>query len=281
MSLDLNAALAVAEELARRAGLLLREAIERPQHITYKGVLDLVTESDKASEALIVGGLREAFPDHCIVGEEGSRIPSDGDAPYCWYVDPLDGTTNFAHGIPHFSTTIGLAGADGVPLLGVTYDPIRDECFKAIKGQGVTVNGRSLHVSQTPDLSQSAVVTGYPYDRWTNPDNNIEEMSNFLLRAQSVSRLGSAAIDLAYVAAGRFDGFWEMKLKPWDVIAGLLFVTEAGGRISNYHGQMEGVYEGREVVASNGLIHERMLTVIVLGSAAPRPGKPDYKSNVI
>ncbi|MEP7288976.1 MAG: inositol monophosphatase family protein [Chloroflexota bacterium] len=276
MTLDLNAALAVADQLARRAGVLLREGAQRPRNISYKGVLDLVTDTDKASEAMIVEGLQSAYPDHGIVGEEGSQIKAaDASAPYYWHVDPLDGTTNFAHGIPHFSTSIALAGPDGLPVVGVIYDPIRDECFHAVKGQGATLNGKPIHVSPESDLSKSTLSTGFPRDRWTNPDNNIEEMVNFLMRARTVSRLGSAALDLCYVAAGRFGGFWEPRIHSWDVMAGLLCVTEAGGRVSNYHGQREGVYEGDEVVASNGLIHDRMLTVLVLGNAAPRPGKPE------
>jgi myo-inositol-1(or 4)-monophosphatase len=273
MSLDLIAALASAESLARHAGALLREASKygTRHHIDYKGPINLVTETDRASEILIVAGLRSAFPEHGITGEEGSSFaPAAGAPDYRWHVDPLDGTTNFAHGIPHFSVTLALAGPDGVPLVGVVYDPIRYECFTAIKGQGATLNGQVMRVSRTPDLVHSAVSSGFPYDRASNPDNNSEEFSHFITRAQSTSRLGSAALDLAYVAAGRLDGFWEMRINSWDVMAGLLLVTEAGGRITNYHGKTEGLYEGREVVASNGLIHDRMMSVIILGDAAPK-----------
>lgn len=274
MSLDLNAALAVADDLARRAGALLLEALQHPRPVSFKGAINLVTETDRQSEALIVGGLCKAFPDHHIVGEEGGGAGAPrASAPYRWYVDPLDGTTNFAHGIPIFSVSIALAGPDDQPLLGVVYDPTRDEWFRAVHGQGATLNGQRLHVSDIPDVSQAALVTGFPYDRWTNPDNNIETFVSFLLRAQAVARMGSAALNLCYVSAGRFDGYWEKRINPWDVMAGLLCVQEAGGRISNFHGQTDGVFQGREVVASNGLIHERMLTVIVLGDAAPRPGK--------
>jgi myo-inositol-1(or 4)-monophosphatase len=277
----LTSALVVAEGLARRAGALLREASFQPRNIAYKGVLDLVTDTDRACEELIVSGLREAFPDHGILGEEGSNIiAANTNSPYVWHVDPLDGTNNFAHGIPHFCTSIGLAGPDGLPVVGVIYDPSRDECFKGIRGHGATLNDRSLHVSTTTELHESALSTGFPKDRWTNPDNNTEEYINFLLRAQSCSRLGSAALDLAYVAAGRLDGFWEMKINPWDVMAGLLFVTEAGGRVSNYRGGMEHVYTGREIIASNALIHDRLLAVLILGDSAPRPGQPAPESSL-
>ena len=205
MLLDLNKALAVADDLAHRAGALLRDAAQRPRHIDYKGVINLVTESDRASEALIVGELRSAYPDHGIVGEEGSSVTPTGEG-YRWHVDPLDGTTNFAHGIPHFSVSIGLSDPNGVPLLGLVYDPMRDECFSAIKGQGATLNDKTIHVSVETELIRCVLSTGFPYDRSTNPDNNTTEWFNFLMRAQTVSRMGSAALDLCYVAAGRFDG---------------------------------------------------------------------------
>src|SRR5579871_3942599 len=180
MSVDLDNALAVAESLARRAGALLRDAVQRPRQIDFKGVTDLVTDSDRACEALIVGGLRRAFPDHGIIGEEGSKVGEN--AQYRWHVDPLDGTTNFAHGIPHFSTSIGLSDANLEPLLGVVYDPIRDECFTAIKGQGAQLNGKPIYVSPVMDLSLAIMSTGFPKDRWTNPDNNSKQFSQFLLR---------------------------------------------------------------------------------------------------
>ncbi len=271
MPIDLTAVLSVADDLAHQAGALLREALQHPRQIDYKGAINLVTEADRQSEALIVGGLLRAFPDHHIVGEEGGSMGAPVEqAPYRWYIDPLDGTTNFAHGIPHFSISMAMADADGKPLVGLVYDPLRDECFRAIRGAGATLNQQPLHVSSVRELSQAVLATGFPYDRLTNPDNNVEEFTSFLLRAQHVSRMGSAALNLCYVAAGRFDGYWEMRINPWDVQAGLLCVNEAGGRVSNYHGKTDGVYEGAEVVASNGLIHDRMLTVIVLGRDAPR-----------
>jgi len=271
MTLDLKAALTTAEDLARKAGDLLREALARPRQIEFKGVINLVTETDRASEALIVGVLREAFPDHAIIGEEGTSIGTAHQAVYRWHIDPLDGTTNFAHGLPHFSVSIGLAGPDGLPLLGVVYDPLLDECFTAIKGDGAFLNGQPIHVSSVAELSGAMLATGFPYDRWTNPDNNSREWLNFLVRTQAVSRLGSAALDLAYVASGRLDGFWEMKVNSWDVMAGLLFVTEAGGRVSNYTGGTERLYEGRELIASNGILHDAMMSVLALREHAANP----------
>jgi myo-inositol-1(or 4)-monophosphatase len=271
MTIDLKAALAIAENCARHAGALLREAFARPIKVDYKGVINLVTEADRQSEALIARGLLEAFPDHHIVGEEsgGMGAPRES-AAYRWYVDPLDGTTNFAHHIPVFSVSIGLTGADDQPLIGVVYDPTRDECFRARRGGGATLNGAPIHVSDVPALGKAVVATGFPMDRWTNPDNNTKELVNFIVCAQDIRRIGSAALELAYVAAGRYDGFWEMQLNAWDVMAGLLLITEAGGQIGNYRGQMDGVYMGQSIIASNGLIHKAMQDVIILGNAAPR-----------
>lgn len=272
MSIDLTSALATAEETARRAGSLLRDALTRPRPVTQKGINDVVTETDKQSEALIVGTLLDAFPDHHFVGEEGGgRGAPVETADYRWHIDPLDGTRNFAYGHPHFSISIGLADKTGEPILGVVYDPVRDELFKAIRGSGATLNGRTIRVTQTPDLFESILVTGYPPDRWTNADNNMEESTAILTRARALRCSGSAALDLSYVAAGRYDGYWERSLNSWDITAGLLLVTEAGGRISNYRGRMDGVYQGQQVAASNGLIHERLLLVLVLGRDAPRP----------
>lgn len=272
MTLDLNSVLAVTEKVARRAGILLREASQHPQQIDYKGAINLVTETDRQSEALIKRELLAAFPYHHVVGEEsgGTGAPIEV-APYRWYVDPLDGTTNFAHGIPHFAVSIAMSGPDDKPLVGVVYDPMRDECFSAAAGQGAALNGQPIHVSSISDLAQAVLATGFPYDRWVNRDNNIEEFTAFVMRTQAVSRMGSAALNLCYVAAGRFDGYWEMRLNPWDVQAGILIVQEAGGQVSNYRGKLDSVCQGGELVSSNGLLHERMLSVIILGNDAPRP----------
>ncbi len=274
MTLDLTAALDVTDKLARSAGALLLEALQKPRQIDYKGVINLVTESDRQAEALIVRGLTEAFPDHHIVGEEGGGMGAPIEtAPYRWYVDPLDGTTNFAHGIPYFSVSIALADTDDKPLVGVVYHPSLDESFQAIRGRGATLNGKPIRPSKIASMEQGVFATGFPYDRWTNPDNNTHNWFNFLMRSQAVARMGSAALNLCYVAAGRFDGYWEMKINPWDMQAGALCVMEAGGRITNYRGEQDHVmYMGREVLASNGLLHDQMLTILTQGDAAPRSG---------
>lgn len=280
MPIDLNHAVSVAETLARRSGTFLREALLRPRQITFKGPINLVTESDKHSEEILVAGLTEAFPDHHIVGEEGGGMGASMEAAqYRWYIDPLDGTTNYAHTIPHFSVSMALSGTDDLPLLGVVYDPMRDELFRTVRGQGATLNGRPIHVSAVDDLARAVVCTGFPYDRWTDPDNNGKEFVSLITRSQGTARMGSVALELSWTAAGRFDGFWEMKINPWDVMAGLLLVTEAGGKISNYQGHMDaGVYMGRRFCASNGLIHDQLVTVLSLGEAAPRPNVPKQKS---
>lgn len=263
--MDLNAVQATAEAIARQAGDVLLHYFNRPhQENTKNTVIDIVTEADPASEAVIVAALQAAFPDHHIVGEEGGGMGAPADqAEYFWYVDPLDGTTNYANHIPIFSISMALAGRDGRPLVGVVYNPVADELFTAIHGQGATLNGQPLRVSAKSDLRTCVLGSGFPYDKATNPDNNLNRWGAFLLRIRGMRRLGSAALDLCYVAAGRFEGYWESKMNPWDVQAGLLCVLEAGGRISDYEGvESDGVYVGTQVVASNGLIHDAMVAVI-------------------
>jgi myo-inositol-1(or 4)-monophosphatase len=271
---DLHAALSTAEGIARQAGAVLREYYERPRQANHKRTaIDLVTEADTASEKVIVSALRAAFPDHHIHGEEGGGYgPEPDQTPYHWWVDPLDGTTNFAHRFPVFSVSIALSDAHLNPILGVVYDPTRDETFKGIRGQGATLNGRPLRVSDVRDLSEAMVVTGFAYDRWTAADNNTELFGHFVRRTQGTRRVGSAALDLSYVAAGRCDMYWEAGPKPWDVQAGLLLVLEAGGTVTDYEGKIspDGL-SGTRIVASNGHIHEQALTVIRLRDQAPRP----------
>lgn len=271
MSLDLSKTLATAESIARQAGALLREAMGKPRQIEYKGAIDIVTQYDKQAESLIVVGLRESFPDHLIVGEEGTGEGVQTLGHYTWIIDPIDGTTNFAHGLPHFCTSIGLADPEGKPLLGVIYDPSRDECFKAVRGGGAFLNDTRLKVSDIRDASQALVLSEFPYSKWTDPDNNSDEWAQMLLRTQASISSGSAALDLCYVAAGRVDAFWVQGCKPWDVCAGIVLVEEAGGRISNYRGTMDGVYTGVRIVATNKHIHERILTILMMGPMAPRP----------
>src|SRR5690606_6755564 len=192
---------------------------------------------------------------------EGGEVGEVGEMR--WLIDPLDGTNSFAHGIPIFCVSIGLRGPDG-PVLGVIYDPLRDECFSALRGQGAWLNDRPCRVSSVPRLGEAMLATGFPYERRTIIDNNSAAAAMFLRRAQGLRRLGSAALDMAYVACGRFDGLWEWGVKPWDIGAGLLLVKEAGGRLTNYAGRpVDDLRQNRQnVVASNGLIHDEMLAVL-------------------
>ena len=250
-------------EIAREAGARLREFLAAGVETEYKGDVDLVTIADRTVEKLILDRLGAAFPEHGIYGEEGTRERMEGE--YRWYVDPLDGTTNFAHGIPHFCVSLGLehrpaglkADEDGKLVAGVIYDPNRDELFTAERGRGAWLNGKAIQVSRTPELAEALVATGFPsHKRHDNP--NIHFYQEFTLRSHGVRRAGSAALDLAYVACGRLDAFWEFKLNPWDTAAGFLLVEEAGGRSTDYAGAPYRL-DSLEVLASNGLIHNELL----------------------
>lgn len=241
-------------EIAREAGTLLMGYFRRRVKIEYKGEADLVTEADRASEQLILERIRRKWPSHDVIGEEGARIETGGD--YRWYVDPLDGTTNFAHGFPVFCVSLGLA-FQGKRKAAVVYDPTRDELFAAERGSGAVLNGEKIEVSSTPKLSQSLVGTGFPsHKRHKNP--NIYFYHQLTLRSHGVRRAGSAALDLTSVAAGRLDGFWEFNLNAWDTAAGILIVEEAGGKVTGLNGQPLEITD-RDVVATNGLIHTELL----------------------
>lgn len=244
----------VMSEIAREAGALLMEHFRQRVKIEYKGDVDLVTIADRQSEKLILERIRARWPSHDVLGEEGGL--HDRGSDYRWYVDPLDGTTNFAHGYPVFCVSLGLEHK-GQRIAGVIYDPTRDELFSAELGGGSYLNGDRIHVSKTASLSESLVATGFPsHKRHRNP--NIHFYHQITLRTHGVRRAGSAALDLACVASGRFDGFWEFNLNPWDTAAGVLLVEEAGGRVSDFQG---GPFQitSRETMASNGLVHEAML----------------------
>jgi myo-inositol-1(or 4)-monophosphatase len=247
-----------AAQIAIEAGALIRGYFERGVTAEYKGDVDLVTEADRASEKLIGERLRTALPGHGIFGEEGTR--SDLEAEYRWYVDPLDGTTNFAHGFPYFCVSLGLEyrpeglapDADGVLIAGVVYQPIHDELFMAEKGEGSWLNGRRIHVSRTPLLQESLLATGFPsHKRHANP--NIHFYQQLTLRSHGVRRAG-AAMDLCYTAAGRVDAYWEFNLNPWDTAAGVLLVREAGGTVTSFDGSPFKL-ESKEVLAGNSLIN--------------------------
>jgi myo-inositol-1(or 4)-monophosphatase len=241
-------------EIAREAGALLMGYFHRRVKIEYKGDADLVTEADRASEKLILERIRTHWPSHEVIGEEGARIETGGD--YRWYVDPLDGTTNFAHGFPVFCVSLGLA-FEGKRKAAVVYDPTRDELFAAERGRGAVLNGEKIEVSKTPRLLQSLVGTGFPsHKRHKNP--NIHFYHQLTLRSHGVRRAGSAALDLTSVAAGRLDGFWEFNLNAWDTAAGVLIVEEAGGKVTGMDGQAMAITD-RDVIATNGLIHSEIL----------------------
>src|SRR6202046_3441086 len=245
--------LEAAIEIAQEAGKILREEFDRPAQISYKGDVDLVTQADKRSEQAIVARLTKYFPEHSIAAEEGTGHESGSE--FRWHVDPLDGTTNFAHGYPCFSVSIALAQR-GALLAGVVYNPFYDELFVAARGAGATLNGKRIFVSKVDKLATSLLCTGFPvHKRLANP--NIHYYWDFTLRSHGVRRDGSAAMDLASVACGRFDGFWEFGLHPWDTAAGVLLVREAGGMVTTFSGQPYRPGD-RETLASNGRIHEEM-----------------------
>jgi len=248
-----NPYLATAIEIAREAGQVLREEFTRPADISYKAEWDLVTQADKRAEAAIVTALQKNFPGHAVAAEEGSG--RDTTSEFRWHVDPLDGTTNFAHGYPCFAVSIALAQKEKL-IAGVVYNPIYEELFAAALGEGAMLNGKKISVSKIATLKTSLLCTGFPnHKREAHP--NIHYYWDFTLRSHGVRRDGSAALDLASVAAGRFDGFWEFGLKPWDTAAGVLLVQEAGGKITDLQGEPYPL-GGRTILASNGIIHEEM-----------------------
>jgi myo-inositol-1(or 4)-monophosphatase len=251
---------AVAVAAAQQAGKLIADAYRTDFRVDYKqgATTNLVTEVDRRSEAAIVEALGKAFPDHRILAEEGGE-GSAKESPCRWIVDPLDGTTNFAHGFPAFCVSIGLE-MEGRVVLGVVYDPLRQELFEAEAGQGALLNGERIRVSQAATLEQALLVTGFAYDQ-EGRRSNLEHFSRFALRAQGIRRTGSAAMDLCYVASGRIDGFWELKLFPWDVAAGSLIVTEAGGLVTDFAGTPFSIYSDK-ILASNGLVHQAMIEVL-------------------
>jgi myo-inositol-1(or 4)-monophosphatase len=247
------------ERLARQAGEILRLGYEQEHQVDYKGAIDLVTEVDHQSEELLLGEVQRLFPGHRIVSEEIGLVPGrPGDQ---WYVDPLDGTVNYAHGIPFFAVSIAYAH-NGILSLGVVYDPLRDELFAAGRGQGARLNGRSLQVSKVTDLQRSLLVTGFPYDAWSTPRDNLDYFGRFAKTTQGVRRMGSAALDLCYVAAARFEGYWELSLKPWDVAAGGLVASEAGATVTNLEGLADYVTPPCSLLAAPPAIYAKMKAVL-------------------
>ncbi|MGH7726064.1 MAG: inositol monophosphatase family protein [Candidatus Eiseniibacteriota bacterium] len=258
--------------IARAAGQILREGYGRPGAIDYKGGIDLVTAYDRRSEAFLVGELTRRFPGHAILGEEGGAAGSAAGGvrgaagaaspapPFRWVLDPLDGTTNFAHNYPFFAVSLALE-VDGVRTLGVVYDPLRDECFAARRGHGATLNGIPIRVTAESRFERALAATGFAYDVHEKPEETLRFFAPFLSRVQGIRRDGSAALNLAYLACGRFDLFWEVKLHPWDIAAAVLIVEEAGGRVTDFAGGPV-PWDGFEVAGSNGALHAELIGIL-------------------
>jgi len=251
----------IAIEAAREGGRVLLQKFGAALTITHKGEVDLVTDADRAAEETIVAVLRSTFPRHDILAEEADY--GQCASAYRWIIDPLDGTTNYAHGFPWFAVSIALA-VEGEVQLGVVYNPFHRELFFAEKGHGAYLNDVQIRVSETDRLDRALLATGFPYDRKSSEVNNYDHFLHFQQAAQACRRPGAASLDLAYTAAGRLDGYWEMKLKPWDMAAGQLLVQEAGGRVSDFDGRQFDIY-GVECLASNGRIHSEMQAVLSRG----------------
>jgi myo-inositol-1(or 4)-monophosphatase len=248
--------LAYIENLARRSGEILRAGYNTEHQVGYKGEIDLVTEIDHQSEKYLLGEVQRDFPTHHIFAEESGII--QGNVENIWYIDPLDGTVNYAHHIPVFCVSIGYA-FQGRLTLGAVYDPLRDEMFMAERGKGAYLNGKRLKASTTLELKRSLLVTGFPYDTWDTKQDNFANFTKFAKMSQGVRRLGSAALDLAYVSAGRFDGYWESSLKPWDVAAGGLICEEAGALVTNTRGEADYISAPQSILAATPGIRARML----------------------
>jgi myo-inositol-1(or 4)-monophosphatase len=257
---EINDLTQTAIRAARLGGAILQDYAKKGFAIHSKGqAINLVTEADLRSEEAIIQSIRSTFPEHQILSEEQGLqdIPQH---PIKWIIDPLDGTINFAHGFPMYNVSIGVE-YQGTCVIGVIYDPTRDELFLGQQGRGATLNGTPVLVSATPKLAKALLVTGFAYDIHTATDNNLKEFCAFTLRARGMRRTGTAAIDLCYIACGRFDGFWELQLNPWDTAAGKVIVEEAGGKITTYAGEPYSIY-GKTILATNTLIHSEMLGVL-------------------
>ena len=246
-------------KMARSVGEIQRDGYGKNIQVEYKGAIDLVTEVDHRSEAFLLDAIQQKFPHHKVITEESDGL--QGADEQVWYIDPLDGTVNYAHGIPIFSVSLAYTRKDQL-IFGVVYDPMRDECYSAECGKGAWLNGRPLGVSAASELKHSLLVTGFYYDSWTNPDNNLDHFTNFTLQTQGVRRLGSAAIDLCYVAAGRFDGYWELRLNAWDIAAGGLIAREAGALVTDIHGDTNLLNQPYSILATTPSLHPQMLAVL-------------------
>ena len=244
------------ERLAREAGDILRKGYNKEHQVSYKGVIDLVTEIDHASESFLIKEIQTHFPDSHILAEESGE--TEGDSEGIWYIDPLDGTVNYSHHIPVFCVSIAYA-LNGSVKLGAVYDPLRDEMFSAERGKGASLNGKPIHASNTTELQKSLLVTGFPYDTWNTDKDNFKNFEKLAKMTQGVRRLGSAALDGCYVAAGRFDGFWELTLRPWDIAAAGLIAEEAGARVTATDGNPDYISAPQSIIAAAPGIYQQML----------------------
>jgi myo-inositol-1(or 4)-monophosphatase len=256
--MDYKKILTTARDASLAAGTYLKENFDRETEIEYKGDIDLVTEKDKESQKIIYKIIKQHFPLHSILGEEDLDVKKDKEL--LWLIDPIDGTTNFARSLPAFCVSIAFL-VEGKTRVGVVYIPLLDEMFYAVRGSGAFLNKKQIAVSKEKDIGKSLLATGFPYDRRESKINNVNHFNKFIVRVLGIRRMGSAAFDLCYTAAGRFDGFWELKLAPWDTAAGLLMVEEAGGKITDFTGNPFDPFM-KECLASNGLIHSQMMDII-------------------
>jgi myo-inositol-1(or 4)-monophosphatase len=280
--MELNAIENIAVDTAHEAGAIIRRGVTKQKSLSTKSSeIDLLTEYDKEVDAYITARLLSAFPSHSIKSEESTterREPGIPDEDYKWHVDPIDGTINFVHGYPVFAVSLALY-KENQPVVAVVYDPMRDECFSAISGRGAWLrtgeSSQPIHVSTADRLVNSLLATGFPYDRHHNRDDNLSQTTAYLKKARGLRRSGSAAIDLAYVAAGRLDGYWELRIKSWDVAAGVLLVVEAGGTVTRTDGHAFQLLPQVSLIASNGHIHDPMLTVLKEVKTDSRDGQPD------
>ena len=260
--------LAIARLAAERAGALIEKRWGGTLEIGFKGEVDLVSDVDLAAEAIVVESIRSEFPNDSIIAEE--RGAEGSGAGRVWHVDPLDGTTNFSHGFPQFCVSVAFVN-DGVPTVAVVREPLRRWTFYAVRGRGAWLNGQRLQVSEVPSLDRGLLATGFPYDRRSNPNNNVDRFSHLIRRCQGIRRAGAAALDLAFTAAGWLDGFWEDRLNSWDLAAGVLLVTEAGGMVTSFDGGKLNIATGA-VIASNGMFHVKLVDALAAGSnSASRP----------
>ncbi len=264
MTFELDNFLDTAIEAAKEAGRIQEGKFGENFKIEHKGEINLVTEVDYQCEKVIIDIIKRDYPEHEILTEEAGSVKTSSKSRYKWIIDPLDGTTNYTHSYPCFCASVGLE-VDGEIVAGAVYNPMFDELFTSVKGKGAYLNEKPLKVSKTGDINKSLLATGFPYDIRDSKENNLNHFCNFAVRAQAIRRPGSAVLDLCYLAAGRFDGFWELKLYPWDMAASSLIVKEAGGMITDFKGGEFSIYKG-EMLASNGLIHKEMINILNLAT---------------